>query len=289
MRDSEGRQRHFVIRDKKDESYDSPAVRRRGVIKEREEEAEELLEEPRAPRPRKSLREREMEEEEERRAARRGSVKRRIKDEDDYGYEDEDEEEYAPKAPKIVRIFAWGALMVILFACGYLATNYFFSWSDKKGGERIGSVYGKGAEVKESAVTEGVPVSNMKYTIYVPEGDGFQNRSIEITGGGTKEDDISKVMSMYVDSLKETKALDPAAAINELFQSGDWLYINMTPSFQSSLKSLGKAKAERLLSGFVKTARENFPPLRKIKFYINAKEIADKNPVDLTQPWERAD
>ena len=129
----------------------------------------------------------------------------------------------------------------------------------------------------------------MKYTIYVPEGDGFQSRSIEITGGGTKEDDISKVMSMYVDSLKETKALDPAAAINELFQSGDWLYINMTPSFQSSLKSLGKAKAERLLSGFVKTARENFPPLRKIKFYINAKEIADKNPVDLTQPWERAD
>ena len=37
MRDSEGRQRHFVIRDKKDESYDSPSVRRRGVIKEREE------------------------------------------------------------------------------------------------------------------------------------------------------------------------------------------------------------------------------------------------------------
>ena len=49
MRDSEGRQRHFVIRDKKDESYDSPSVRRRGVIKEREEEMEEALEEPRAP------------------------------------------------------------------------------------------------------------------------------------------------------------------------------------------------------------------------------------------------
>ncbi|MFR5880566.1 MAG: hypothetical protein ACLUEQ_07055 [Cloacibacillus evryensis] len=47
MRDSEGRQRHFVIRDKKDESYDSPSVRRRGVIKEREE-MEEALEEPRA-------------------------------------------------------------------------------------------------------------------------------------------------------------------------------------------------------------------------------------------------
>ena len=133
MRDSEGRQRHFVIQDKKDESYDSPAVRRRGIIKGREEEVEEVLEEPRAPRPRKSLREREMEEEEESRTLRRGRGKKRLKEEEDYDYEEEDEENYGSKAPKIVRIFAWVALMIILFACGYLATNYFFSWSDKKG------------------------------------------------------------------------------------------------------------------------------------------------------------
>ncbi len=287
MRDSEGRQRHFVIQDKKDESYDSPSVRRRGIIKGREEEAEEVLEEPRAPRPRKSLREREMEEEEESRTLRRGRGKKRLKEEEDYDYEEEDEENYGSKAPKIVRVFAWVALMIILFACGYLATNYFFSWSDKKGGERIGSVYGTGSEVKESAATEETPASNTKYTLYLPDGDGFQSRGIDITGGGTREEDIAKVMSMYVDSLKETKALDPAVSINEIFQSGDWLYLNMTPSFQSSLKSLGKAKAEKLLSGFTKTVQENFPPLKKVKFYVNSKEITDKTPVDLTQPWER--
>ena len=285
MRDSEGRQRHFVIRDKKDESYDSPSVRRRGVIKEREEEMEEALEEPRAPRQRKSLREREMEEEDEQNILRRGRGNKRIKEEEDY--EEEEEENYGSKAPKVVRVFAWIALMIILFACGYLATNYFFNWSDKKGGERIGSVYGKGAEVQDSKASEGTASSNMKYTLYVPEGDGFQSRGIEITGGGTREDDIAKVLSMYVDSLKETKALDPAVSINEIFQSGDWLYINMTPSFQSSLKSLGKARAEQLLSGFAKTVQDNFPPLRKVKFYINSKEITDKTPVDLTQPWER--
>ena len=177
--------------------------------------------------------------------------------------------------------------MIILFACGYLATNYFFNWSDKKGGERIGSVYGTGSEVKESAATEETAASNTKYTLYLPDGEGFQSRGIDITGGGTREEDIAKVMSMYVDSLKETKALDPAVSINEIFQSGDWLYLNMTPTFQSSLKSLGKAKAEKLLSGFTKTVQENFPPLKKVKFYVNSKEITDKNPVDLTQPWER--
>ena len=216
---------------------------------------------------------------------RRGRGNKRIKEEEDY--EEEEEENYGSKAPKVVRVFAWIALMIILFACGYLATNYFFNWSDKKGGERIGSVYGKGSEVQDSKASEGTASSNMKYTLYVPEGDGFQSRGIEITGGGTREDDIAKVLSMYVDSLKETKALDPAVSINEIFQSGDWLYINMTPSFQSSLKSLGKARAEQLLSGFAKTVQDNFPPLRKVKFYINSKEITDKNPVDLTQPWER--
>ncbi|MFR5880567.1 MAG: hypothetical protein ACLUEQ_07060 [Cloacibacillus evryensis] len=80
----------------------------------------------------------------------------------------------------------------------------------------------------------------MKYTLYVPEGDGFQSRDIEITGGGTREDDIAKVLSMYVDSLKETKALDPAVSINEIFQSGDWLYINMTPCSRARSKALGK-------------------------------------------------
>lgn len=100
MRDSEGRQRHFVIRDKKDESYDSPSVRRRGVIKEREEEMEEALEEPRAPRQRKSLREREMEEEDEQNILRRGRGNKRIKEEEDY--EEEEEENYGSKAPKVL-------------------------------------------------------------------------------------------------------------------------------------------------------------------------------------------
>ena len=64
MRDPEERQRHFVIRDKKEENYDQPAVRRRGLVREEDEEREEQEEKPRRPRARRTLREREMEEEE---------------------------------------------------------------------------------------------------------------------------------------------------------------------------------------------------------------------------------
>ena len=290
MRDPEERQRHFVIRDKKEENYDQPAVRRRGLMREEDEEREEQEEKPRRPRARRTLREREMEEEEEVRSL-RGSRKRKtmkraeIDDEEDY----EDDEEQRPRAPKIVRIFAWIALVVILFTCGYVATNYFFAWSDKQGGERIGNVYGSGAEVAETQQTAGQETgeapSDARYSIYIPEGSSFQTRAIELKPGGTREDDMQKVLSMYIDSLKETKAMDPAVSVTNVFQSGEWLYVDLTAAFQSSIKKLGKEKATQALNGMLNTMRDNFPPVKKIKFYVNAKEITEKTPVDLTGAW----
>ena len=290
MRDPEERQRHFVIRDKKEENYDQPAVRRRGLVREEDEEREEQEEKPRRPRARRTLREREMEEEEEVRSL-RGSRKRKtmkraeIDDEEDY----EDDEEQRPRAPKIVRIFAWIALVVILFTCGYVATNYFFAWSDKQGGERIGNVYGSGAEVAETQQTAGQETgeapSDARYSIYIPEGSSFQTRAIELKPGGTREDDMQKVLSMYIDSLKETKAMDPAVSVTNVFQSGEWLYVDLTAAFQSSIKKLGKEKATQALNGMLNTMRDNFPPVKKIKFYVNAKEITEKTPVDLTGAW----
>ena len=264
MRDPEERQRHFVIRDKKEENYDQPAVRRRGLMREEDEEREGQEEKPRRPRARRTLREREMEEEEEVRSL-RGSRKRKtmkraeIDDEEDY----EDDEEQRPRAPKIVRIFAWIALVVILFTCGYVATNYFFAWSDKQGGERIGSVYGSGAEVAETASQQEPAPSNAQYSIYVPDGQSFQTRAIEIKPGGTREDDMQKVLSMYIDSLKETKAMDPAVSVTNVFQSGEWLYVDMTAAFQSSIKKLGKDKAAQALNGMLNTMRDNFPQSKK--------------------------
>ena len=289
MRDQEERQRHFVIRDKKEENYDQPAVRRRGTLREREEE-EEREEKQRAPRARRTLREREMEEEEEARSL-RGSRKRKIikraepDDEEEY---EEDDDYQRPRAPKVVRIFAWIALVVILFTCGYVATNYFFAWSDKQGGERIGNVYGSGAEVAETQAQgeeNGAETANARYSIYIPEGSSFQTRAIELKPGSTREDDMQKVVSMYIDSLKETKAMDPAVSVTNVFQSGEWLYIDLTPAFQSSIKKLGKEKAAQALNGMLSTMRDNFPPIKKIKFYINSKEITDKTPVDLTGAW----
>lgn len=281
MREPEERQRHFVIPDKKEEDYDKPAVRRRGVMPEEDKESED--EKPRKPRARRTLREREQEEEEEARSL-RGSRKRRKIKQEEFDEDEFDDEEERPRAPKIVRIFAWAALVVILFTAGYVATNFFFAWSDKRGGERIGNVYGSGAEVAENAEQSGAPQA--RYNIYIPDGESFQTRAIELKPGGTREEDVQRVLSMYVDSLKETKALDPAVSVSSVFQSGEWLYVDLTAAFQSSIKKLKKEEATKILNGMANTMRDNFPPISKIKFYVNSKEITDKTPVDLTGAWE---
>ena len=143
MNDPDKRERQFVVRGKREYDYDTPSVRRRQTLREREEEEERLEKEERLSRTRGKRRpeREEYEEEEIPRRSRKAPPVEEDEVEDDY-YEEEEH-----KAPKIVRIFAWIALMVILFACGYLATNYFFSWSDKRGGELIVNVFGKGSEV----------------------------------------------------------------------------------------------------------------------------------------------
>lgn len=287
MRDPEERTRHFIVRKKKEEDFDEPSVRRFSDQQGNN-----------------SSHERQWHDEDEKDNLREGffarytgkgqsegdrvnARSRKSSEEDDYDDEFEEEEDNSKKAPLLVRIFAWIALLAIFFVCGYLGANYFFNWADKKGGPRVGNVVGSGTEAEQVSVganASTVP-GNAKYNLYIPEGKTFTAREIEIEKGMVEED-IQKVASVYIDGLKETKMLDNAVRVLSVFRSGDWLYLDMTGAFTSSLKTLGKDKAALVITGLVKTMKDNFPPIKKIKFYIEGKESAEKTPVDLKSPWE---
>ncbi len=289
MRDPEERTRHFVIREKRDADYDEPAVRRRKPMAGEEESRRGALPAEDVGKSaysalfsRRDLRKRELEDEEDIRNPRTKTAK--TDDYDDY----DDGNDECRKAPILVRIFAWFALLAVLFAIGYLGTNYFFSWADKKGGPRLGSVYGSGAEVEQSQPAGGGAPSasgSEAYTLYIPDNGKFTERKVDINKG-LPEEDIEKVLAVYIDGLKETNMLDNGVYVKNIFRSGDWLYLDMTGAFQSSLKKIGKDKAALVITGLVKTMQENFPPIKKVKFYIEGKESNDKSTVDLTKPWE---
>lgn len=201
------------------------------------------------------------------------------------------EDDSSPKKAKLVfRVLAWASLIAIFFAVGYGATSLVFDWMNREN-KRHPNNYVTTPQQAQEFVTEMKSVdiqttssNETLCTLSIPEGSSFTTRQIRCSGA-IREDVIQQALSAYMDAVKESNLLDPSAQNINLFQSGDWLYLNMNQSFLTSLTTLGPEKSKYLLTGLVKTMSENFAPISKVKFYVNGKEMKDKKPVDLSAPW----
>jgi hypothetical protein len=215
---------------------------------------------------------------------------------------DEEEDEARSRAPLVFRLLAWTSLIVIFFAVGYGATSLAFKWLDKKAYEDgaartpenlvntpeearnlLNRTPGGGDAPlsADSAAQGGVYVT---VTMSIPDGNSFKTRQIRCSGA-LREDTIKQTLAAYMDAMKESQILSAKAQELNIFQSGEWLYLNMSGDFLESIKTLGADKSRLMLTGLVKTMSDNFPPVNKVKFYIYGKEVRDKKPVDLTSPW----
>lgn len=204
---------------------------------------------------------------------------------------DEEDEEPIRKAPLPFRMLAWLALVLIFFGVGYGATSLVFKWMDSGGGDRTprNLVVSEQETEKllaqtksDDATVSAASISTL--AISIPEGNSFVTRQVQYAPG-LREDTMKQALSAYMDALKESSMIDATAQNLNLFQSGDWLYLNMNDQFLESLKKIGAEKSKYVITGMVRTMSDNFAPVSKIKFYVNGKEVRDKKPVDLTAPW----
>ena len=239
-------------------------------------EAEEEPEKPSVSRKREYIDD--EEDEKEFRPARRKV--RRITEE-----ENNEEPEYSKGAPVLVKTFAWIALAALLFAIGYGGANYVFGWLDRKNSNRVGNVIATREEAAREITASSVS-SASDYTLYVPSQDGsYIKRDVKIPAG-TKEKGIMQIADMYLNSLKETKNIANDVKVNNVFVAGDWVYVDFNKALETSLSKLSAKDGTIFISGLLKTLKENFAPVRKIKIYINSSEATMKTPVNITQPWE---
>ena len=204
---------------------------------------------------------------------------------------DEEEDEPIKKAPLAFRLLAWVSLLAIFFGVGYGATSLVFKWMDGGGGQRTPSNLVASQEdaaaliAQAKSADETATMSNVvTCTLSIPEGSAFVSRQIQCSAG-LREETMKQALSAYMDAVKESSMLDPTTQSLNLFQSGDWLYLNMNAPFLESLNKLGAEKSRFLITGMVKTMADNFAPVSKIKFYVDGKEVRDKKPVDLTAAW----
>ncbi|MDR1516383.1 MAG: GerMN domain-containing protein [Synergistaceae bacterium] len=204
----------------------------------------------------------------------------------------EDETEVPKKAPFPFRLAAWASLVVLFFAIGYGVTSMLFNWMDREHPEAASPPNLISTPEQAERLAVGIRSSDEAasrpafetLTLSIPEGSAFVTRQIRCDAS-LREDVMLQTLSAYMDAVKESKMLDPVANSLNLFQSGEWLYLNVNRSFFESIKALGQEKATALLTGLVRTISMNFEPITKVKFYVDGKEVKDKKPVDMTVPW----
>ena len=202
----------------------------------------------------------------------------------------EEEEEEVKKSPLLVRLIAWASVIAVFFAVGYGGTSLLFKWMDSRGSHSV-NLIATSEDAQEYVTQTGqggeTPVEGEKnFTLSIPSGtNGFEPRSIRVLGE-FPEEEMQRVVSAYVDALKEGKWFDPGVQVLQVFRSGEWIYLNMSAPFLTSLKALGKEKSQLALTGLVKTLSDNFSQVAKVKFYVDGQEVKEKNPVDLSLPWK---
>ena len=204
---------------------------------------------------------------------------------------EEEDEEPVRKAPLPFRILAWVSLIAIFFAVGYGATSLAFRWMDSGSGTKtppnlVGNRQEAENLIARARSEDQLPggAGTVSCTLSIPEGEGFVTREIRCTAG-LREDTMKQALAAYMDALKESRMLEATAASLNVFQSGDALYLNVNKDFHDSLKKIGAEKSRFLLTGLVMTMSNNFTPVNKIRFFVDGKEVTDKNPVDLTAAW----
>ena len=100
-----------------------------------------------------------------------------------FGDEDEDydDEEKRKRAPFMVRMFAWLAMLIAIFIVGYFGANYAIDYFAQKSTPKVSDMVGSSADValedkKEAKPDtsndqkETVEIETSKYKLYIPNG-----------------------------------------------------------------------------------------------------------------------
>ncbi|EHM09410.1 sporulation/spore germination protein [Thermanaerovibrio velox DSM 12556] len=188
------------------------------------------------------------------------------------------------KAPLPFRVIAWASLVAIFFGVGYGVTSLAFKYLDS-GGRNVRGTVNSPEEVSVEGVSEDSASKSDRYEVYLPSGTSLEGKEFKVSGVATDEEAMKGVLEFFMAELTSSGWMKGSVQVLHLFRSGEWLYLDLSSSFLEGLKALGKDRAQLVMTGIVKTVAENFPPIRKVKVYVDGQDVSDKSVVDLSKPW----
>jgi hypothetical protein len=187
------------------------------------------------------------------------------------------------KAPWLLRLVSWSAVMLLLFTLGYFGTGLMLKWVDSRGGPQETTI----VSGQEPIPGERPTPSQRGYKVYSLKGDQISETRTE-TNGGLMESDMKEVLQALLGLLKAEGILDSQAAVLHVFRTGDLLYLDVNDACVRSIAALPLPKANLVMTGIVRTAIENFRPVTRVRFLVNGRESGETKPVNLAVAWQLA-
>lgn len=197
------------------------------------------------------------------------------------------EREAPGKAPLLVRVAAWLAVIAFCFVAGYVGTSMALRMLNRKDILERKDVAGNREEARNIVEkTPGEIQLNAKkavYSIYYPKGGDILLEKSEFISG-IMEEDISRAIGKIFDLVPGKFA--PDVKLLHTFRNGDTLFLDFSAPFIPSLSALGEKESALFITGIVRTMKDNFSPVTKVRFLVEGKITREGAPVDLTVPWQ---
>lgn len=186
------------------------------------------------------------------------------------------------KAPIIYRFIAWSALILLFFGIGYWGTSFAVKFLNKKKVITQADVVQNREEISQALTSEGVSGRKVSFPIYVPMSGEIVQKKIVVVSS-LMEEDIQHVTQKIMEECGEPFR---GGTVLHVFRNGDTAYLDMNSAFLSALNTLGQETSTLFITGIVRTVKENFSPVTKVRFLVEGKVPQSGASVNLSVPWE---
>ncbi|NLL36117.1 MAG: GerMN domain-containing protein [Fretibacterium sp.] len=198
------------------------------------------------------------------------------------------------KAPLLLRFLSWVGVILLCFVAGYLGTSWMMRFlstrfllkpeGNVENAQDLKEFEARSRE-RERALEKGAsPLQGATVRLYHPEGGGLKEVAFHAVSSVQEENIRDSVLKLL--SLSGPEVAGKNVELRHVFRKADTVFLDFSDSFASALSALGAQSSSLLITGIVRTLRDNFPPIDKVRFLINSRVTNSGAPVDLTVPWQ---
>jgi hypothetical protein len=192
-----------------------------------------------------------------------------------------------PKAPLLLRVLAWCGVILLCFVVGYIGTSYmlkllekqiFFKPEGRGRNQEALEVFLSG----DNAADVRLDMQKTTLSLFYPKDDTLVEEKADVIAR-TREDNIQDAVLRL---LSLSGLFDSGVSVKHVFRNADTVYLDFSGAFVSALSAAGARSSTLFITGIVRTMRDNFPPVTKVRFLVDSKIASTGSPVDLTAVWQ---